>query len=177
MFASKNIAFIVSQTSRILNNPVVLINYSSHLLASCCDQPIDDPDLQYLLEHGRMSPEHLNDARGWDLIETILNSSAPVVVEPGRHMTHRRISGIIRANQKAQAMITVPEYNRKLSVADSSIIGAVCGILSALLAHGPERAPVVDDRLGPVCCPKRARSASLKHQLACFHDSGGIVRD
>jgi sugar diacid utilization regulator len=132
MFTNKDIGSIINQTARILNNPVTLIDYRSNLLSAYCDQPIDDPDMQYLFEHGRMSPKHLKDAYETGLPKTILNSLTPNIIESGPNMTHKKLLGMIRVNRKGQAAIIVMEYNRKLSAADSNIVDAVCNTLSRL---------------------------------------------
>ena len=134
IFNSTDIIHIVNQTSWIMNNPVVLLDYNSQLLAYCCEQPIDDPDIKYLLKHERLSPKYVKETRGKDISKMLLNSSAPIIVEAdGLDMTHKRLTGIIWVNQKSQAMISVLEYNRKLTVADSNILGYICGILSQLI--------------------------------------------
>ncbi len=134
IFASNDFGHIINQTSHILDNPVVLFDYNSQLLASCCDQPIDDPDIQYLLEHGHIYTEYVKEARKDSLAKKLLNSPEPIVLEAnGDMITHKRILGMIWANQKPQATISVLEYNRKLTIADNNIVGSICGILSQLI--------------------------------------------
>lgn len=131
IFSSNNLKHMVTQTSRIMNNPVVLFDYNSRLLAACCEQPIDDPDIAYLLEYGYLSPQYVKKMRKIDSAKQLLRSSTPVMfMADGVNTTHNRISGMVRMNQRTQATITVLEYNRKLTIADSNILGNICSILS-----------------------------------------------
>lgn len=134
IFTSKNLNHIINQTSRIMGNPVFLIDYNSRLLAYCCDQPIDDPDIRYMLSYGHMAPQYVKETRGTDISKMLFNSMAPIMVEAdGIHSSHKRLMGMIWANQRSQAMITVLEYNRRLTIADSNILGNICGMLSQLI--------------------------------------------
>ena len=138
IFTSTSIDQIINQTAKVLNNPVVLFDYNSQLLAACCDQPIDDSDIRYLLDHGHMSTQFIKEARNANFHRVVLNSPAPVVFEAGGYMTHKRITGMIWSNQRSQAAISVLEYNRKLTIADSNILGGVCSALSHLIENKSE---------------------------------------
>ena len=134
IFASTNINHIVNQTSRIMNNPVFLMDYSSRLLAYCCDQPIEDPDINYQLQHGHMAPQYVREMRGNVIARKLLNSPVPIMIDAdGLHMTHKRLMGMIWANQRTQATLCVLECNRRLTIADSNILGNICGMLSHLV--------------------------------------------
>lgn len=131
IFASTNLDHIVTQTSRIMNNPVVLFDYNSRLLAACCQQPIDDPDIVQLLDSGSLPPQYVKDMRKLDSARELLRSSTPVLfAADGVNTTHNRLLGMVRLNRRTQATISVLEYNRKLTIADSNILGNICGILS-----------------------------------------------
>lgn len=131
IFKSTNLDHIINQTSWIMDNPVFLVDYNSKLLAYCAEQPIDDPDMRYLIEHGHMSAQYVKETRNKDIYNRLLKSPTPIMLEAdGVELTHRRINSIIWVNQKSQAMISVLEYNRKLTLADSNILGNICGILS-----------------------------------------------
>lgn len=131
IFSSTNLNHIVTQTSRIMNNPVVLFDYNSQLLAACCEQPINDPDIVQLLESGHLPPQYVKDMRKIDSAKQLLRSSTPVLFPAdGINTTHNRLLGMVRLNQRTQATISVLEYNRKLTITDSNILGNICGILS-----------------------------------------------
>lgn len=131
IFSSTNLNHIVTQTSRIMNNPVVLFDYNSQLLAACCEQPIDDPDIEQLLEKGYLPSQYVKEMRKLDTAKQLLCSSTPMLfLADGVNTTHHRLLGMIRVNQRTQATISVLEYNRKLTISDSNILGNICGILS-----------------------------------------------
>lgn len=114
-----------------MNNPVVLMDYNSRLLAACCEQPVDDPDIKQLLETGHLPPQYVTEMRKMDTARQLLFSSTPMLFSADDvNTTHRRLLGMVRLNQRTQAMISVLEYNRKLTIADSNILGNICGILS-----------------------------------------------
>ena len=134
IFTSSNLNHIIDQTSRIMNNPVFLLDYNSRLLAYCCDQPIDDPDIKHLLEHGCLPPQYVRDTRGKDVSKMLLNSTSSIIVDmDDTNGAHNRLMGMIWVNQRSQAAISVLECNRKLTIADSNILGNICGILSNLI--------------------------------------------
>lgn len=114
-----------------MNNPVVLFDYNSQLLAACCEQPIDDPDIEQLLEKGYLPSQYVKEMRKLDTAKQLLCSSTPMLfLADGVNTTHHRLLGMIRVNQRTQATISVLEYNRKLTIGDSNILGNICGILS-----------------------------------------------
>ena len=81
IFTSTNLNHIINQTSRIMNNPVFLLDYNSRLLAYCSDQPIDDPDIKYLLEHGHMAHQYVRENRGSDISKNLFKSLTPLMVD------------------------------------------------------------------------------------------------
>lgn len=131
IFSSNNLKHMVTQASHIMNNPVVLFDYNSRLLAACCEQPIDDPDIAFLLEHGHLPPQYVKDMRKIDGAKQLLRGNTPVLFPAdGINTTHNRLLGMVRLNQRTQATLSVLEYNRKLTIADSNILGNICGILT-----------------------------------------------
>lgn len=127
IFASTNLDHIVTQTSRIMNNPVVLFDYNSRLLAACCQQPIDDPDTVQLLESGCLPPQYVKDMRKLDSAKELLRSSTPVLfTADGVNTTHNRLMGMVRLNRRTLATISVLEYNPSPTATSWATSAASC---------------------------------------------------
>jgi hypothetical protein len=145
--SSNDLNEIINLSSHILDNPVIFLNSSYQLLAYCCDHSIDDPIVNFVLDHGYMSQQHLVTARKENLTPMILGSEDPIMLDPGGDRTRRRILGIIRYNNNPQGLIQVTEYSRRITKADIQIVKTICRVLSKILDgynHRGQRASITD---------------------------------
>lgn len=131
IFTSTSLKHIIKQTSLILKNPVFMLDYNSTLLTYYCEQTIDDPEINYLLEHGTLPLQYVKERRCKEVSKMLLTNPTPIIVDAdGVNTTHKRLLGMIWVNQRSQAMISVLEYKHKLTMTDCIILGNICAILS-----------------------------------------------
>ncbi|MDR1536515.1 MAG: helix-turn-helix domain-containing protein [Clostridiales bacterium] len=124
---------IVSHASGLLGNPVIVVNSKYQLIGSCCMEPIDEPDIAFMLENGWISPIELNELLDSELARRISESQMPVIVEPGQRRYRKRLLGMIRKSGKPQAVLMVLEFNRPLSPSDRSIVNSACEMIAQVL--------------------------------------------
>lgn len=123
IFASTNLDHIVTQTSRIMNNPVVLFDYNSRLL------PAAHRRSRYRPAAGKRLPaspvcQGYAEAGG---AKELLHSSTPVLfTADGVNTTHNRLMGMVRLSRRTLATISVLEYNPSPTATSRAASAASC---------------------------------------------------
>jgi hypothetical protein len=134
MFGSKTIDSIIDSASKLLDNPIFILNERNELLAYSCSNQLDEFNYVYMLEHGKLSPEHLITAHSNSAYPLIRRSKTPILIDSFTQPNRKNIIGIVRRADVEEGTVIVSEYNRKLTLSDVDIVGSVCALLSHLIS-------------------------------------------
>jgi hypothetical protein len=131
---SGNIHVIVESASKILQNPIFILNKDSCLMDCHCDSPVDEENILHLLKHGHFSSEQLKRAHLSESCRMVVHNSAPAIVDSPFRNGRRNLTGIIKSGGRGVGTVIVSEYGHKFTAADIDVVNLICGVISQLLS-------------------------------------------
>lgn len=129
----KELRDIIETGYDILNNPIMLMDTSYKVLAYKTDTDIDDGVWSDLVEHGYSSYKYVSHFKNEKIIEKILKSDLPIVLDTGVAEKIRRILGKIMIHDRCVGYIAVLEYKHEFLEQDIEITHLICEVISSMM--------------------------------------------
>ncbi len=131
LIQGKGLNYIVQVGSEILGNPVFLVDASSKLLASSANTNILDTFWNDLVTSGYGNDKNLVPYVQDGLVDKVLHSHLPVMIDPGFPNSLKRIVGKIQLKENTIGYIGVLENSKKLTIEDIHITGLLCDVVAS----------------------------------------------
>ena len=135
----KELRDVIETGFEILGNPIMLMDTAYKVLAYKTNETIDDPVWADLVEHGYSSHKFVSLFKNERIIEKILKSDLPIILDTGVAETIRRFLGKIVLNGNCKGYLAVLEYNHRFSDQDTQITRLICEVISSLMQSRNDR--------------------------------------
>ena len=117
----------------ILNNPIMLLDTSYKVLSYKTDAAVDDPVWADLVENGYSSLESVSLYKNEHIIERIIKSKIPFILDTGVGEKIRRILGKIVLKDTCAGYLIIMEYNRTFTEPDIQITQLLCDVIASMM--------------------------------------------
>lgn len=137
LVSGKGINHIIQVSSEIMGNPISLSDSSYRLLEYSKDIEVEDPIWKDIVSFGYSSFEVVKKFNREKVIERIVESDFPVIIDTGIGEEMTRILGKVTISEKIVGYIGVFEVNHKLTKMDVKLADVLCSVLSVELSKNP----------------------------------------
>ena len=132
LISGKGIDYIIEKAATVFNNPVTLSD-SSYKLLAYSKNVVHDPVWYDLISYGYNSYDIVRRFNEEKVIEKILQSDQPILVDTGIGKEIRRILGKILIDGKLVAYIGVFESSTPFSPDDLDLAALLCNVFASAL--------------------------------------------
>ena len=140
LVSSPELEHLVTVATAIFDNPITVSDASYRLIARSRTLTVDDPVWRDLTTEGYNTYPFVQKFNQEKIIEQILSSSLPVLIDKGIGKEIRRILGKIVVDEKVIAYLGVFESKTPLQEDALEIAEVVCRVLATRLSYRPELA-------------------------------------
>lgn len=129
----KEIREVIETGYEILNNPIMLMDTSYKVLSYKTDTTVNDEVWDDLVTRGYSSYKYVTKFKYERIIEKILKSDDPIILDTGVAEKIRRILGKIEVNDKCMGYLAVLEYKQSFQSQDLKIAKLICEVISSIM--------------------------------------------
>ncbi len=137
LVSGKGISHIIQTSSEVFDNPISLSDSSYRLLEYSTNTEVDDPIWTDIISSGYSTFEVVQKFNTEKVIEKVIESPLPVIINDGIGKDMTRILGKISIADKIIGYVGVFEVNHKLTKDDVTLADVLCSILSVELSKNP----------------------------------------
>ncbi len=129
----KEIREIIETGYDILNNPIMLMDTSYKVLSYKTDARVNDEVWDDLVSRGYSSYKYVTKFKYERIIEKILVSDEPILLDTGVAEKIRRILGKIQVGDKCMGYLAILEYRQPFQNQDLRIAKLICEVISSIM--------------------------------------------
>lgn len=140
----KEVREVIETGYEILNNPIMLMDTSYKVLSYKTDSRVNDEVWDDLVTKGYSSYKYVTKFKYERIIEKILKSDDPILLDTGVAEKIRRILGKIEVNGKCMGYLAILEYKQSFQSQDLKIAKLICEVISSIMKEDKWQKNAVD---------------------------------